>query len=463
MQTLINSFVQYCEVEKWFSEQIISEYKKRLTAFLEFINDIPIDKVSPQTIRDYLKQFDTIHKRIGVVSALKCFGKMLKAEGKRDPFAHLERIKAPKKIPIILSKNEIEKLFSLLETPEEKIVFEVIYSSAVRISEYMRLETKDIDFKKGLVRINKGKMGSAGIVPIGKRAITLIKKYGLPKLTKGEIYVMFHKYSILLGKRVHPHMLRKNCASDMLNAGADIRYVQEQLRHKNINSTVIYTKVCPETLKKMRDCLDDKDALEGRLPYFPPEKPYEPTPEEVYREGEFKDIISGVLKREEVNPLLGETRTAKALGINEQTVRKYAEKGDLKGEYTPGAGWGFRHFYIKHAQLVNPAWLIKCRRPNPLDITRRIMTILRVENKLFNLEGRISTKKRGKYLTAKDLSARLGVSQSYIYKVIVPFIKKEIEREARRRQKKIYARTQKAKPTQLKDDEIWKELERIEV
>ena len=196
MLKLINDFIQYCEVEKGLSKTTITQYRCNLLRFYKYANNTPLEDITHQFVLDFLKQFKGLSQRIVAITSLRVFGRFLKQEEIDTIFTSIQTPKRPKKIPDILSEQEAKKLLDSLGAPEERIVFETLYSTGMRISEYINLKREDIDFKNGLVRIDKAKMGSVGIIPIGRRALDLIKKYGLPELTRSNIYAMFQKYSL---------------------------------------------------------------------------------------------------------------------------------------------------------------------------------------------------------------------------------------------------------------------------
>lgn len=182
----------------------------------------------------------------------------------------------------LMSEHELKTLINApdLGTPRglrDRAIFELMYSTGARRTETSSIKLEDIDYERGLIRINHPKGGSSfkRVIPIGRMALEWIKKYideariFFPKKTPHEkllflthqgrpiatsaINNAMHEYAFKQGmrKKYSSHSWRVTCATDMLNNHADIRYVQEQLGHRSLESTKIYTRVCPMDLKKI--------------------------------------------------------------------------------------------------------------------------------------------------------------------------------------------------------------------
>ena len=159
----------------------------------------------------------------------------------------------------LLNCPSINKLGGL----RDKAIFEMLFSTGLRVSEIVKIKREEIDFDRRELGI-VGKGGHARIVFISTRAAEWVKKYlelrrddhpALFPITPRSIQRMIHKYAkkLKLPMEVTPHVLRHSFASDLLIAGADIRSVQEMLGHKNIQTTQIYTHVTHRHLKEIHD------------------------------------------------------------------------------------------------------------------------------------------------------------------------------------------------------------------
>lgn len=165
-------------------------------------------------------------------------------------------------------------------------ILEALYSTGIRTGELINLTLYDIDPQKGLLKINKGKGQKDRIVPIGKLACKYIKKYlrtARPKLQnsskdqtlfltqrgnrfeRANFGKIIQKYAKLanLKKRICPHSFRHTCATQMLEEGADIRYIQELLGHQSLQTTQIYTRVTIKDLKRIHSKFHPREKAGG--------------------------------------------------------------------------------------------------------------------------------------------------------------------------------------------------------
>jgi len=228
-------------------------------------------------------------------SALRTFYKFLIRQGtvSVSPIKNLSLPKLAKRLPKFLTAKQMEELLAapleLLPGPDadtsesaaqvalcrrDVAVLETIYSCGLRISELCGLRAADIDWHEQLVRV-RGKGKKERQVPIGETALAVIKRYWslLPLMPTGEAPVFFSglkkltpvsprilqlrpkKYLATAGLDPHlsPHKLRHSYATHMLDAGADLRSVQELLGHAHLVTTQVYTHVSTERLKKAYD------------------------------------------------------------------------------------------------------------------------------------------------------------------------------------------------------------------
>jgi len=184
-----------------------------------------------------------------------------------------------RRIGTVLTVDEVKKLLSqpnlsLRPHIRNRAVMEVLYSTGIRLDELLGLEVYHVDFNDHVLYVRKGKGKKQRAVPLGKSAAKYLKEYlenirprwarknpkerkmflnhsGLP-LSRGSVQGFLRKYRIEAGikKPVSPHTLRRSCATHLLQQGADIRYVQKLLGHKNLRTTQVYTRLMPMDVKK---------------------------------------------------------------------------------------------------------------------------------------------------------------------------------------------------------------------
>ena len=280
---LFETFLSYLEFEKEFSKNTIESYKNDLEDFKEYlkiINKKPED-IDKKDAFDYLIYLSrkklkpsSLRRKI---SSIRSFYRFLIREEliDRDPTNDLTFPKNEKKLPQILTVEEIEKLINVipknsLKGKRDKAIIELLYSSGLRVSEIINLKIKDLDFNNNYLKCF-GKGSKERIVPFGELAKNYIFDYFNEreknnikseylfttkkgeKLLRQEINNFLRVYSkrAKLKKKVHPHMLRHSFATHLLERGADLRSVQELLGHVDISTTQIYTHLTKEYLKEI--------------------------------------------------------------------------------------------------------------------------------------------------------------------------------------------------------------------
>ena len=152
----------------------------------------------------------------------------------------------------------------------DRAAFELLYSSGLRAGELLRLQWRDLDFSSRMLLVRRGKGGKDRVVPIGRVALAFLERYRIrfssvePEafvfggksrpMSKHALDERFHRWACeagVLKKGVSLHSIRHSCATHLLEAGADLRYVQELLGHERIETTVRYTHVVGERLKRL--------------------------------------------------------------------------------------------------------------------------------------------------------------------------------------------------------------------
>ena len=272
MKEKIDQFIRYLEVENDASKHTLRAYRKDLEAFSEYLGvktcDIEMIDVRgfvAQQIKAGLSK-TTASRRLATV---RSFLNFLCREGfiKSNPAKLVSTPKTEKRLPQFLSVDDV---FSLIERPDgigfshsrDKAILELLYSSGLRVSEIAELNVDDVNTKEGLVKV-RGKGKKERILPIGSKAVGAIKSYMVEKmLLKKKNRAMFInrsgtrvsdrgirrivvKYSRMIGinGQIGPHTLRHTFASHLLQAGADLRVIQELLGHSSLSTTQKYTHI----------------------------------------------------------------------------------------------------------------------------------------------------------------------------------------------------------------------------
>ena len=276
----INEFIDYLRYEKKYSENTINSYKRDLIKSKTIIKKdfTKLDKKDIQTIIQSLSKEESPNSVSRCISTLKSFYKFLELYKytNSNPLTTITNPKTQKKLPKVLSEEEIDKLLDInLNTNfdyRNKAMLELMYSSGLRVSELVNLKVNDIDLVNSSVRIF-GKGSKERIIPLNDYATIALKNYILYYRTSlfkhGENNYLFlnnhgnkmtrQGFFKILSKiakekniktELSPHTLRHSFATHLLKHGADLRSIQELLGHSDISTTQIYTHITEERLQK---------------------------------------------------------------------------------------------------------------------------------------------------------------------------------------------------------------------
>lgn len=280
MNRYLDKFLSYLEIEKNYSAHTLLNYRLDLEDFFRFSNETPVENVDYLLFRKYLAHLRTKQPRPRTLarklSSMRSFFRFLQRENhiKENPAVLLQTPKLDKKLPKFLSEHEMVQLIEAPPTDSpagkrDHAIFEVFYSTGIRVSELVSLNIDSVDFISNIVKV-MGKGKKERLVPIGDKALEAIQDY--LKNRKGQSTAIFlnkngkristrgvlnitNKYmqAANLKIQVSPHVLRHSFATHLLNRGADLRSVQELLGHVNLSTTQIYTHVTTERLKNVYD------------------------------------------------------------------------------------------------------------------------------------------------------------------------------------------------------------------
>lgn len=183
---------------------------------------------------------------------------------------NIPNLKREKKLPVILSKEEIESMVLATNNLTHRLIIQVGYSAGLRSSEIINLQWKDIDFNRNTIHIKKGKGKKDRIVMLSEKVKESLENLKNEKLGYVFITTRCGKYTqrtiqkIIentakkagIKKKISPHNLRHSFATHLLERGTDIRYIKDLLGHSDISTTLIYTKVSNKDLSKIKSPLD---------------------------------------------------------------------------------------------------------------------------------------------------------------------------------------------------------------
>lgn len=183
----------------------------------------------------------------------------------------LPNVKREKRLPVILSKEEVERLVFVTKNLNHRLIILVGYSAGLRVSEIINLKWEDVDFDRNLIHVKRAKGKKDRVVMLSLKVKDALKslssvKQGYVFLTnRGSKYTQRCVQRILensarkagLRKKVTPHTLRHSFATHLLEKGVDIRIIKDLLGHSSISTTLVYTKVSNKTICNVKSPLDE--------------------------------------------------------------------------------------------------------------------------------------------------------------------------------------------------------------
>lgn len=287
MEEIVVEFTAYLASEKMKSNNTIESYKSDILNYLYFLENVKYIKdlktVKTETILEYLSYL----KKLGysarsesrALSALKSFYKFLCLENyiESNPVITISAPKLDKKLPVVLSVDEVMSILNILndDTPynaRNHAMIEVMYGTGLRVSELVNLKLSELHLTDKMIS-TVGKGSKERLVPINDYASVVLRNYiinyrpQLLKKGKDPSYVFLNNlgeplsrqsfFLILkrlakeagIEKEISPHTLRHSFATHLLEAGTDLRYIQEMLGHEDISTTQIYTHLSKQKIK----------------------------------------------------------------------------------------------------------------------------------------------------------------------------------------------------------------------
>jgi integrase/recombinase XerD len=391
----ITEYLDSLNVEKGYSPLTVKSYKRYLSNFVENSKIKDIDQLNKNIVREYLKKLKdsgaTQHTIYGQIIALRNFAKylLLNEYIKNSNLLTLELPKLPKKIPEILTQDEVKRILNASkESARDWAILETLYSTGTRASEICGLKNKDIDLEKGIAKVF-GKGDKERLVFLNKHAVKTIKYYQATKtkeeldfnkplfnLHRASIRAIVNEYAQRVGitKRVYPHLFRHSFATHLYEDGANIREVQEFLGHANISTTQIYTYI---SLKKIKEDYLKFHPRAGKKPkslvnftknLATPIKTKAEEKKEEERQKRIENLKKELESSREVevlnrkNPIINYKEASKILGISISHLLKLAKSGIVKGEYERYLGWFFKKNYIEGLAKLAPELIRKRKR-----------------------------------------------------------------------------------------------------
>ena len=277
METLIEKYFEFLVNTKGVSENTLLSYKRDIKDYAIYAEDngLNIENAGGTIVLDYLMKLQKSGKSASTVSrnlaSIRSFYHFLQNEGvvKADPTVNLHSLKMKKKLPQVLTSEEVEDLLNQPDTRDakgcrDKAMLELLYATGMRVTEMIDLKMSDVDMNIGYINCNQDKkMRVIPVYSLAKKAVksyidtarnqlvkdkpveNLFVNYNGEKMTRQGFWKIIKQYAALanIKKEITPHTLRHSFATHLLENGADLKSVQEMLGHSDISSTQIYASV----------------------------------------------------------------------------------------------------------------------------------------------------------------------------------------------------------------------------
>ena len=285
-------FAEYLSKERRYSKNTLRNYRQAFEDLYRWLKEAElwekgIDALDSRDMRDFVIEAQQRYSRRTLhnhVSALRAYVKywMLQGKLRRNPFVGIPLPKLDKPLPKFLTEAQMKKLLmgpqKLLDNESidaftawrDRLVMELLYGGGLRVSELAGLNYSAIDFGSGVARV-MGKGNRARLCPLGKVAIAVLQRFRenhardkspdapvlitarFQRLPVRQVQLLLKRYLLLaeLPLDLTPHKLRHSYATHLLNAGADLRLVQELLGHAQLTTTQIYTHVSVARLQEV--------------------------------------------------------------------------------------------------------------------------------------------------------------------------------------------------------------------
>jgi len=258
---------------KNYSKNTIENYTSQVKCFLQHFNSVATkpSEISERQIKEWLLLANSINGRKHRISAVKLFYKLT---GKQPlKMKHIEYPRSEKKLPIVLSQDEVQAMFTACENLKHKVILALLYSCGLRVSELINLQWSNLDRSRGIINVIAGKGKKDRQVMLSAELLPLLEKYWneykpFPFVLSGQTTNQYSATSVgqvikQLGKkagikkRVWTHQMRHNCFTHMVENGIDINLIQKLAGHNNVKTTIMYTHISDSLISKIQSPLSN--------------------------------------------------------------------------------------------------------------------------------------------------------------------------------------------------------------
>jgi site-specific recombinase XerD len=263
------SFIQEMK-RRGYRENSILNYSSCIDVFLSKINKDHPKNINEQNIKDFLTNCIKANTQRNYHSAIKLFYDI--CLNQKQKFKNIPYTRIDKNIPIILSVDEIQKMFDVCENKKHRLILALLYSCSLRVSELINLKWENVDRSRMIIYILNAKGGRDRQVGLNDTLIKLMEEYY--KLFKTKTFIFSGQFGEQysdrsvgqvvkqlankagINKRVYTHLIRHCSASHLLDNGVDINLIQRILGHSSVKTTSIYLHTSHATISKIQSPLN---------------------------------------------------------------------------------------------------------------------------------------------------------------------------------------------------------------
>lgn len=257
---------------KGYAKTTIENYCSQVALFLSDHNSVATkpSEISERQIKTWLLKANTINSRKHRLSAVKLFYKLT---GKQPlKFKHIEYPKSEKKLPIVLSVSEVQKMFNVCENLKHRVILAILYSCGLRVSELINLKWQHIDRSRMIINILAAKGNKDRQVTLSPVLIPLLEKYyheykpveyvlngiNTPQYSDRSVGEVVKQLAEKAGinKRVYTHLMRHCAFTHMVENGVDIKLIQKLAGHSSSKTTDIYTHISHNIISRINTPLN---------------------------------------------------------------------------------------------------------------------------------------------------------------------------------------------------------------
>ena len=253
-----NNFIQEMK-RRNYSQNSIDNYSSCIKIFFSKSEKDHPKNINEIDIKTFLGNINESNTQRNYHSAIKMFYKI--CLGQKDKFKYIPYARKNQKLPIVLSVNEIQRMFDVCDNKKHKLILALLYSCSLRVSEIINLKWCHIDRSRMIINIIQSKGNKDRCVGLNEHLIKLLTEYyreyksiiyifngqsGSAQYSErsvGEVIKQLAIKAKIENKRVYTHLIRHTSATHLVENGIDINLIQKLLGHSNVKTTLIYTHI----------------------------------------------------------------------------------------------------------------------------------------------------------------------------------------------------------------------------